>query len=443
MSFYLGKKTNGQGLMVATTEEKTIAQLKAVNPLNCEFHSDLPFLTYKRFDAVVRDIGHVTYTTGYLWDPYSGPTYSVVTAEFPEAFYSNYADRHLIVIIDNEFSLSHFTTTCGIQTGFVGLLPTSPKLGQKWVSRLGTGSGTNYPGYEPVFAPSSVKRYLLVPKRLTNLSYTGPIKDAPYSVPQVSVLVTNYKLDGTYVSPAVNDYSAGIKVKNNSFFINGYDLFNLNYLSSVGLSDSDIEIETESASFFLVGEDDSVPGMQLLSAPGRTKLIKGNNVIFDTIYGRRSHIYAGNYSYSENQLFFYGEKGLYVENDLINVPLTVPISSAPTLNVIVTVKITSTNIKHNNSLISGNSDIIYNGGVKSYGAMTFALADSTPILVGHDEYTYHYGPTEAVTFRFYKAYVYRAYEFGQYRLRIRIIINEQYANSGANVLLEVKSIMFV
>lgn len=442
MSFYLGKKTNGQGLMVATTEEKTIAQLKAANPLNCEFHSDLPFLTYKRFDANVVDYGNVSYTTGYLWDPYSGPTYSVVLAEFPETFYSNYADRHLIVIIDNEFSLSHFTTTCGVQSGFAGLLPTAPKLGQKWVSRVAVPNA-NYPGYEPVFAPSSVKRYLIVPKRLTNLSYTGPIMEAPYSVPQVSVLVTNYKLDGTYVSPAVNDYSAGIIIKNNNFFINGYDLFSLNYLSSVGLSEADIEIETESASFFLVGEDDSVPGVQLLSAPGRTKLIKGNNVIFDTFYGRRSHIYAGSYSYSENQVFFYGEQGIYGERDLVRVPSTVPISTAPTLNVIVMVKITSTNIKHNNSLISGNSDITYNPGVKSYGAMTFTLADGNLQLVGHDEYTYHYGPTEVVTFRFYKVYVFRVYESGSYYLRLRVVINEQFTNSGANVLLEVKSIMFV
>lgn len=442
MSFYLGKKTTGQGLMVATTEEKTIPELKSANPLNCEFHSDLPFLTYKRFNANVVDYGNVSYTTGYLWDPYSGPTYSVVLAEFPEVFYSNYADRHLIVIIDNEFSLSHFTTTCGVQSGFAGLLPTAPKLGQKWVSRVAVPNA-NYPGYEPVFAPSSVKRYLIVPKRLTNLSYTGPIMSAPYSVPQVSVLVTNYKLDGTYVSPAVNDYSAGIKVKNNSFFINGYDLFSLNYLSSVGLSEADIKIETESASFFLVGEDDSVPGMQLLSAPGRTKLVKGNNVIFDTIYGRRSHIYAGKYSYAENQLFFYGEKGMYVEYDMIDVPAGIPINPAPILNVMVMVKITSTNIKHNKSLISGNSNIIYNGGVKSYGAMTLALADSTPILVGHDEYTYHYGPTEAVTFRFYKVYVYRVYESGMYHFRIRVVINEQFTNSGANVLLEIKSIMFV
>lgn len=439
MSFLLGKKSNGQGLMVATTGQKTIAQLKAIAPLDCEFHSDLPYLTYKRFDATVTDYGYVTHYTGYLYTSNGGPTYSVSIAEFPEAFYSNYLDRQLIIIINNNMSLSHFAEVKGLRNR-----PNSDvAYGQNWINWLPNPPSTNIPERYTKDTPSSNYRYLVIPKEATtsdrNLS-------GPYRNPSVSVLVTNFKLDGTYVPLAVNDYAQGIKIKKNSFFINGYDLFSLNYLSNVSLSEADVGITTEQGKFYLVGEDDSLSGMQLLSAPGRTKLLKGNHVLFDTFYGRRGHVFAGVSNYFvANDAIYYGQQ-FYWTSTLIT-SANVNATESTKANVVIKVKTKGTNVKYNNYLVSTNADDLpyYPPDEQSYGALSFCLSTSAYQLVAHQEYYIKTSslPLQATAFYLYRVYIRRIIDSGRVKLELFVQHNENYPNGSGNMQLDVKAIMFV
>ena len=427
MSFYLGTNPDtGKKIMVATSATNTIEELQIANPIECEFHSDLPVLAYKRFDATVTDYGYITHRTGYLFSETSSPTYNVVIASFPMEFF-NYVDRQLVVIVDNELTLSNFTTLFGLRNK----IEQGYKFGQKWVDFLPTYDPTNYPNYYPQSVPSTTWKYLLVPKRAVNPANRN-LND-PYTVPDVAVLVTNYKLDGTYVPPVDPSNYSGIIMDNSSIIINGYNLFDLNYMSNVSMSSADVPIASEGGNLYLVGEDDSLVGTGILSAPNRTRMYKGNNVLFDTLYGRRGQMYAGKYTGTKSYVVPYGmEWG--EEFDLIHYNLG-NIGVSPKINVMVQVTITSTNIKHNNSNISNYADIEYYG-VRTYGAMFFVLESlNTEYLVGHDEYTYHYNPSTVVTFPFIRVYIMKKLgDFGNgARLTLVARSNQVFTNSSAKL----------
>ena len=433
--------TSSKKVLIAT-KKTYISENDMINlkPIDCEFHSDLPYLTYKRFDAVVTDYGYVTHYTGYLWASNGGPTYDIVIAEFPEAFYSNYLDRQLIVIINNNMSLSHFAEVKGLRNR-----PNSNvAYGQNWIDWVPNPPRTNIPERSTTDTPSSNYRYLIIPKEATT---SNRHLDGPYRKPSVSVLVTNFKLDGTYVPPAVNNYAQGIKIKNNSFFINGYDLFSLNYLSNVPLSEADVGITTEQGKFYLVGEDDSVSGMQLLSAPGRTRLFKGNHVLFDTLYGRRGHVFAGigNY-FVANDEFYWGTKSSWTHDLIIFEDSTVTESTK--VNVLIKVKTKGTNIKHDEVLVSTNSSALpyYPSDEQSYGALSFCLDTSEYQLVAHQEYYIQTSsfPLQATAFYIYRVYIRRVIRVGgRVTLELFVQHNENYANGSGNMQLDVKAIMFV
>lgn len=439
MSFFLGKKSTGQGLMVATSSVKTIAQLKAIAPIDCEFHSDLPFLTYKRYDAAVTDYGYVTHYTGYLYATNGGPTYSVAIAEFPQEFYDTYLDRQLIIIVNNSISLSSFAELKGLRNR----LTSDVAYGQSWINWVPTPPNTNIPERTTVDTPSASFKYLVIPKEATTSNRN---LDQPYRIPSVSVLVTNFKLDGTYISPAVNDYTQGIKVKNDSFFINGYDLFNLNYISNVSINSSDVGITTEQGTFYLSGGDNSGIGMQLLSIPNRTKLLKGNNILFDTLYGRRGHVSAGISNYHiANDPISYGQQ-FYWTSTLIS-SVNIGATDTTKVNVIIKVKTKGTNIRHNGVLVGTDSSSLpyYPSEGQSYGALSFCLDTSNYQLVGHEEYYIltGTGPTTALAIYIYRVYIRRIINGGKVELELFVQQNENYTNGSGNMELDVKAIMFV
>ena len=439
MSFYLGKKSDGHGIMVATTEEKTISQLKTIAPVECEFHSDLPFLTYKRFEAVVTDNGYVSHTTGYLWTTNGGPTYDTVIAEFPEAFYANYLDRHLIVIINNNMSLSHFAEVKGLRNRSIS----DVAYGQNWINWRPSPPNTNIPARFTKDTPSSSYRYLVIPKEATT---SNRHLDGPYRTPSVSVLVTNFKLDGTYVPIGVNDYSQGIKMKNNSFFINGYDLFSLKYISNVSLSSADVGIATEQGTFYLVGEKASGQGMQLSSVPGRTKLLKGNYVLFDTFYGRRGHVFAGSKNYSVAKDAIYYSSKFYWQSTLIT-SANIGATESTKANVLIKVKTKGTNIQHNNVLVSTDANNLpyYPPDEQSYGALSFCLNTSEDQLVAHQEYYIKTSstPLQATAFYIYRVYIRRIISSGRVKLELFVQHNENYTDGSGDMQLDVKAIMFI
>lgn len=426
-----------KNVLVATTESKSLLDIRNVKPRDCEFHSDLKYVTYKKYNATVTDYGYVTHYTGYLLSQNASPIYSVVVAEFPSDFY-NYLDRQLIVIVDNMYTLSNFSSIFGVHSG---PKPSVTKFGHKWVNRLPLGTQTNYPLDEPVNHPSNSYRYLLVPKRLTDLNWSGQLNQAPYSVPSVSILVTNYKLDGTYVPPLENYPESGIKINNNSLIINNYNLFDLYYLSNVRLNAADKEIKTEQASLF-IQSDSSLPGMKIQSDPNRTVITRGQHTLFDTFYGRRGHNYIGHNTFNLTNSIDYGNTNtdtyLILKDTFISVPSTM------VLNTIIEATITATNVKHDNVNVGGAANELpyYNYTAKSYGAMSLSLNTNTPVLIGHAEYYVRVGSFEVMTFIFYKIYAVREIYGNELRLNIIIERNPEYVNSSANISVNVKAITF-
>ena len=432
----IGNQNTGKKVLIATSQTLSKLDMIKRKPIFCEFHSDLEYLTYKRYNATVTDYGYVTYQTGYLLASDGGPTYNICIAEFPTEFYTNYLDRCLIIIVDNQITLSSFAELYGLRNKLTSIVG----YGQAWANYLPIPPNTNYPARYTIGEPTSAYRYLLVPKRAVN-SANRNLGD-PYVIPTVSVLVTNFKLDGTYIPPVV-DYSQGIKMNSDSFFINGYDLFSLKYISNVALSASDIAIATEKSTMYLVGEDTSISGMQLISNSLSSKLIKGNTVLFDTSIGRRGHTYAGKIDYSLADGAFYGTRttDTYTLLDTINISAT---NTTP-INLIIDAKITSTNVKHDNVAVSSDfsQSPCFNYATKTYGAMSLCLNTSDYILIGHDEYYLNIAPGEARVFRFYQLYARRIAYNGQIRIEILIKTNETYLNSSANISLSIKAIVFV
>lgn len=425
-------------ILVATRESKSIIDIKNTNPRDCEFHSDLPYINIKVYEAESIIDADILYYSGYIYDFYSGHTYGCAVVNFPEEFYSNYLDR-LIIVVANDTELSKAFRTLGLRNGSLNDIPGS--VGHKWINtNFAPSSGITYVYNQSTaqMAPSSNYKNLLVPKIA---STSNRNTSQPYTLPNVKLLVvTNVTKNGEFI-PYYQDDS-GVKINSNSIYINGYDLYNTKYLSNLALSPGDTEIDTEGGKVYILGDvPEAETGMQLISSPANgTRIIKGSRTLFDTLYGKRGTyldptIIDNTYSFGA----YYGTANTY-EYELFSVSTSLLNSNAE-LNVLLELSITSTNIKHNETIdVIAAPDWVYYNVTKTFGSMFITLRDSTPVCIGVDEYYYYvFDPNRTKNFRFCEGYIVKTDSAGLTKIKLVFNTNVGYLNPSANMSVVIKA----
>ena len=434
----IGTQNTDRKVLIATRESKSIEDIKSTNPRDCEFHSDLPYINIKVYEAESIIDAKILYYSGYIYDFYSGHTYGCAAVKFPDEFYSNYSDR-LIIVVANDTELSKVFRTISLRNGSLSDIPGS--VGHKWIdTNFNPNPDITYVWNQGTakVAPSSSYKNLLVPKIA---STSNRNTSQPYTLPNVKLLViTNVKKDGTFI-PYYAD-NTGIRIDSNYIFINGYNLYNTKYLSNIPFSVSDTKIDTEGGSIYVIGDvPDTGTGMQLISSPiNGTKIVKGGSTLFDTLYGKRGayldpSIISNTYSFSA----YYGTFNTY-EYDIFSISSSL-LNSNKELNILLELSITSTNIKHNGTIdvITAPNWVYYNI-TKTFGSMFITLRDSTPICVGVDEYYYYvFDPNQTKNFRFCEGYIIKTDSGGITKIKLVFNTNVGYLNTSAYISAAMKA----
>lgn len=451
MSFYLGKESTGNKIMIATNKSgQSINAMKALSPIDCEFHSDMPFISLTPYTATVVDYGYITYSGGWLFDSYSAPTWSICLAELPSDFYT-VSDNKICIIVADGLIIDYFSMQYGLRNRLSNAVVKS--MGSLWVNELPSSSRNNYRTWETEANPTSIYKYLVLPKKATTSDHS---LNATYSIPSVKVYVTNINLDGT-ITPLPYDFTQGILINNNQLKINGYDLFKLKYLSNLSLSGSDLNISAFGGNLFTIGDTDLTDiGMSIVTSTANGTIIKkGNTVLFDTLKGKRGNILYSSYNSNYYTAALYGSRATY------NVVLaSIPNSKLDTnnnINIYIHTKIVSTVVKHNNStanilLLSRTSapGFIWSPGVPDHifydypresGGKFFSLQQyNTNYFVDLDEYWFH-DPSFTATqgFKLVTVHITKKANGANTDVVLVVNTNPEYTNGSAEIDIAIKA----
>ena len=455
MSFYLGKKSNGNKIMIATKESgQSINEMQVLSPIDCEFHSDMPFISLTPYTATVTDYGYITYSAGWLFDWNSAPTWSICLAELPIDFYAASNNKICIVVADGMI-IDYFSMQYGLRNRLSNTVVKS--MGSLWVNELPSASRNNYRAWEGEANPNSVYKYLVIPKKATTSNHN---LDATYSIPNVKVYITNINLYGT-VTPLPYDFTQGILINNNQLKINGYDLFKLKYLSNISLSNSDISISANGGNLFTIGDTDSSDiGMSIVTNNTNGSIIKkGNTVLFDTSKGKRGSILYRNYSNNYYTAAIYSYRATY--NVLLASIPNFNLDGSNNINVYIHTKITSTTVKHNNStnniqLLSKATapGFVWGPGVplhmfydypRESGGKFFSLQQyDTNYFVDLDEYWFHDTSFTATKgFKLVTVYITKKINGSKTDVVLVVNTNPEYTNGSADIDIAIEAQIMV
>lgn len=260
MSLFLGKDNIDDNVMHLTSGHTNLEDMKSITMLpSTIFHSKLPIMTVKKFDAL-----SITYAGAYT----------------PVQYSSGYTGKHYYLEFDSEainYMLNTMSNPMVFDVIISGIYNNTPySYSVRTVSHYSVINGI-HKWYDVNQNPFTAKGQPFVGAKYIKI---GVLND-PNAPLTAHLMVYNIDIFGNYLNNfALN--GGDVKINNTSISIGNIDMFSKSYISNTIINDNDFIFSDHGGTRQLLNSSATSDGIEIKNTTNGIEIYNGTNKMFDT-----------------------------------------------------------------------------------------------------------------------------------------------------------------